>query len=232
MIRRPILGIMLGLSAVLALSGVTSAFSGLANGSFESGTFGGGSFQTVTAPDSTTITGWKVATGDVDWIGSYWTAAGGTKSLDLNGCSAGTISQTFATTVNDTYKVTFALSGNPAGSPAVKTLTVSATGGTTAAYSFDTAAAGNTLADMKWTSQSYSYRATGASTTLTFMSTTSGCFGPALDNVVVTQTSAASAQTCKNGGWKTLVDTRDHHFKNQGDCVSFYASGGKNLADG
>jgi hypothetical protein len=34
---------------------------------------------------------------------------------------------------------------------------------------------------------------------------------------------------CKNGGWQNLVDSAGNSFKNQGDCVSFVATGGKNL---
>jgi hypothetical protein len=33
-----------------------------------------------------------------------------------------------------------------------------------------------------------------------------------------------SKDQCKNGGWKDFGTT----FKNQGDCVSFVATGGKN----
>jgi hypothetical protein len=34
---------------------------------------------------------------------------------------------------------------------------------------------------------------------------------------------------CKNGGWKTFTNPA---FKNQGDCVSFVATGGKNPPNG
>jgi hypothetical protein len=34
---------------------------------------------------------------------------------------------------------------------------------------------------------------------------------------------------CKNGGWQTLMDSEGNSFKNQGDCVSFVATKGKNL---
>lgn len=40
-----------------------------------------------------------------------------------------------------------------------------------------------------------------------------------------------SKDQCKMDGWKTLVDSALHSFKNQGDCVSFVATGGKNTAD-
>ena len=34
---------------------------------------------------------------------------------------------------------------------------------------------------------------------------------------------------CKNGGWQNFTDPP---FKNQGDCVSYVATGGKNGANG
>jgi len=37
---------------------------------------------------------------------------------------------------------------------------------------------------------------------------------------------------CKKGGWQGLVDDQGRSFKNQGDCVSFVATGGKNRASG
>ena len=50
-------------------------------------------------------------------------------------------------------------------------------------------------------------------------------FTNATGNVVVTDTRPlpTSKDECKNGGWKTYGI-----FKNQGDCVSFVATGGKN----
>ena len=38
-----------------------------------------------------------------------------------------------------------------------------------------------------------------------------------------------SKDDCKKGGWKNLVDSQGNPFKNQGDCVSFVATGGSNL---
>jgi hypothetical protein len=37
---------------------------------------------------------------------------------------------------------------------------------------------------------------------------------------------------CQNGGWQNLIDVRGRPFKNQGDCVSYVVTGGKNLAKG
>ena len=37
---------------------------------------------------------------------------------------------------------------------------------------------------------------------------------------------------CKDGGWQDYTDTNGTPFKNQGDCVSFVATDGRNLASG
>jgi hypothetical protein len=42
-------------------------------------------------------------------------------------------------------------------------------------------------------------------------------------------TTPTSKDQCKNGGWKTFTNPA---FKNQGDCVSFVATGGKNPPNG
>jgi choice-of-anchor C domain-containing protein len=227
--RRSGLGIAIGGLAAITLAGATLAFSGPTNGSFETGTYvnGGSGFEQLSAGD-TSIDGWTVDSGSVDWIDTYWPAADGSKSIDLSGGEAGAISQTFDTTIGNTYTVSFALSGNPAGDPAVKTLDVSATGGTVSSYSYDVTALGNDLTNMNWTSASYTFLATSPTTTLSFVSTTEGVFGPAIDNVVVTE-SVPVKNDCKNGGWQTMIDNAGNSFKNQGDCVSYFATKGKNL---
>jgi choice-of-anchor C domain-containing protein len=225
--RRHGLGIAIGGLAAITLAGSTLAFSGLINGSFETGTFlpNASGFEQLNAVD-TSIDGWTVDAGSVDWIGAYWQADDGAMSIDMSGAGAGTISQTFETTIGNTYNVSFALSGNPDGDPAVKTLDVSATGGTVGNYTYDASA--NDLNNMNWTEATYSFLATSASTKLSFISTTATPFGPAIDNVVVTETVPVK-DDCKQGGWQTMIDTAGNHFKNQGDCVSFFATKGKNL---
>uniref|UniRef100_A0A7C4KIK9 Choice-of-anchor C family protein n=1 Tax=Anaerolinea thermolimosa TaxID=229919 RepID=A0A7C4KIK9_9CHLR len=155
------------------------------NGSFESGT-NPGSYLTVTAPNNTTITGWSVVSADIDYIGSFWSAADGVRSIDLSGNigSAGAIQQTFATSAGATYYITFSLAGNPSGSPTIKTVQVSASpcaGCSPQNFTFDTT--GRSLASMGWVDATYSFLATGASTTITFTSLDSTGYGPAIDNV-------------------------------------------------
>ena len=80
----------------------------------------------------------------------------------MSGADAGTLIQTFDTTIGNTYTVSFLLAGNPAGPPAVKTLDVSATGGTLAHYTYDTT--GTDVTDMGWTPETYTFLATSAAT--------------------------------------------------------------------
>ena len=49
---------------------------------------------------------------------------------------------------------------------------------------------------------------------------------------VVAPISPISTTQCKDSGWKTLVDGKGAAFKNQGDCVSFVATKGKNNGNG
>ena len=210
------------------------------NGSFETGGFvqdtTGYGYMTVEAntPQAGVINGWTVTNGEIDWIGKYWTASDGAKSIDLNGLKPGAISQTFATTPNNTYVVSFKLAGNPDnadnefGAPAVKTMTVAATGNDPKSYSVN--ALGKSHDAMGWSDAGYSFVAKGSTTTITFTSTTDGVSGPAIDNVTVTETLSPGA-ACKNGGWKAMSDKTPTPFKNQGDCVSYYATGEKNLAN-
>ncbi len=151
----------------------------LVNGSFEEGP------QTPNVPlekDSTALKGWVVSQGNIDFLdSSFWQAADGKRSLDLNGFTAGAISQTFKTQKGQKYRVRFALAGNPAG-PAEKKLQVSA-GGKTMEFTF--AATGKTRTDMGWVSKTWEFTAEAEETTLEFLSLTEGDSGPALDDVVV-----------------------------------------------
>jgi len=231
-------GPMVAVVAAIALPVAVLAGGDVSNGSFENGNFNGSGFEPLAAGtvNAGAMTGWTVTSGSIDWIDSYWTPEDGSKSLDMNGTptsevpsTVGTISQILATTVNNTYVVHFFLAGNPTCGPSTKNLIVSATGAAPQNYSF-TNTSTTTLTNMGWEAEAYSFGATGASTTLTFAadpSNTSIC-GPALDNVSTTETVAtvATGADCKRGGWRTMFEPDGTPFKNQGDCVSFFATSG------
>lgn len=170
----------LGLVALLALPAAANA-TAFSNGSFEKGT-APGSFSTVNAGESG-IDSWDVVSGSVDYIGNYWQAGAGERSIDLNGNGIGAIAQTFDTIFGMKYVVDFLMAGNPDGTPTLKGLDVAATGNATSQYSFLTS--GNDKNAMGWVSKRYTFVATGTSTTLSFTSLDQGSFGTALDGVNV-----------------------------------------------
>lgn len=167
----------------------SSAWAGLINGSFELGT-DPGSFKTLN-PGATDITGWTI-TGQLDYIGTYWQASDGGRSLDLSGLSAGSIQQDIDTIIGSTYIVNFDMAGNPDGDPTIKQLTVEAVGVDAQAFDFDIT--GHTKSNMGWQTMQWLFVANATTTTLKFTSLVGDTgWGPALDNVTVTAVPAPAA---------------------------------------
>jgi choice-of-anchor C domain-containing protein len=176
---------------------LSSASAQIVNGSFEQGA-NPGSFSMLYA-GSTDLTGWSIDVESVDYIGGYWQASHGVRSLDMSGLTAGQISQTLNTVAGSTYRVTFDMSGNAGGAPAVKMLTVSVNGAQAQTYSYDTTAKGTTQLNMNWETMIYEFTANSSSTVLAFTSGTPGWFGPALDNVSITANEVEEIDTDGDG---------------------------------
>ena len=156
---------------------------GIFNGSFESGIDPGLSIN-LGAPDSTTIQGWTVKSGSIDYIGSRWVAGDGNRCLDLNGLDPGTMMQTVSGLApGQHYELSFLLAGNPEAGPTVKTLQASV-GTFFQNYTFDIT--GATTAHLGWTSKKLDFTATSPLMDVTFTSLTAGAYGPALDSVNLT----------------------------------------------
>ena len=115
-------------------------------------------FATIYAV-SNAIPGWTVATGSVDWIGSYWQGAGGGYSIDMDGNNPGSISQNLTTVSGQGYTLTFDLSGNPGGGNPLKTLDVSAD---STAQNFTYTTGSNTNSNMQYVSETLYFQATGS----------------------------------------------------------------------
>jgi choice-of-anchor C domain-containing protein len=173
----------IGLAAVAILAMASTANANLIlNGSFEQGTAPG--IYTTLGTDSPNITNWTIG-GSIDYIGSFWQAADGNRSLDLNGFqAAGSVSQGFTTVAGQSYHVEFYMAGNPTGGTALKALTASG-GADTEVFTFITT--GYSTGNMGWTLKSFDFTATGSNTILTFASFNdpTGSWGAALDKVSV-----------------------------------------------
>ena len=118
---------LMGLIGALVLSAAIADAAPFTNGSFESASVDPGSGFLTLAPGSPAITGWEVfGSNSIDYIGTLWEADEGVRSVDLNGnIGPGGIRQTFDTVAGTAYEVLFAMAGNPAGLPVVKSRTCS-----------------------------------------------------------------------------------------------------------
>lgn len=184
-----ILGRAMAISAVVA----TAAGAQVVNGNFESSIPAPpGGFTTYGAGSN--FGGWTVGSGSIDLINGFWQAANGTYSVDMDGASVGSIFQDMVTSAGGTYDLSFALAGNPAGGPVIKTLNVFWDGANVGTFTFDIT--GKTFASMGWQSHTINnLTATTALTRLEFQSGTNGNFyGPALDAVSVSAVSTVTPE--------------------------------------
>lgn len=183
------------LGRALALSTFVAAAAGaqVVNGGFESSIpVVPGTFVTYSAGQN--FGAWTVGTGSIDLINGFWQAASGTYSVDLDGSSVGSIYQDLITSLGGTYDLSFALSGNPAGGPVIKSMDVWWGSTNVGTFTFDITGKG--FANMGWqTFAVNNLTATSTTTRLTFQSTTNGNFyGPALDDVAVSQVSTVTPE--------------------------------------
>ncbi|MFE9096670.1 choice-of-anchor C family protein [Streptomyces sp. NPDC007264] len=170
----------------------TTAFS---NGSFETPIVAPNVFQTFVPGQDMGL--WQVESGTVDLVdNSYWQAAEGNQSVDLNGGGPGAVSQTFTTKPGTKYTVTYDLAGNPVVdptySPPVKTGKALIDGQTFQDFTFDTT--GKTPTNMGYVTRQFTFVANNTSTKLTFAGTNVGSHGPVIDDVRVQ--SCCSCSSC------------------------------------
>ncbi len=187
--------LLLGLAATLSLSTAANAAT-IVNGSFETGV-SPGSFTTLSG-GSTAINGWTVGGASIDYIGNYWTAQNGSRSIDLAGNGIGSISQIIATVTGQMYNVSFFVSRNPDGgvTPRIGFVDV---GGTPTQVSFANGA--STRQNMGWEQRNFVFTAASSSTTLRFSAdpaTSRTSFGLGLDNVSI-------AAVPEPGTWMMLL---------------------------
>ena len=190
-------------AASMLVASSASAASLLTNGGFEDITgaaaqgWGGYTFGEVYTP---VLPGWTIDGGTVDvtQTGSVWGPAfEGRNSLDINGWDAGQISQTFATTPGETYKVSLAYSRNAAGAPDPATADVSVGGQTLHLSAANDGSFGGPSA-MQWKTATFDFVAQGPTSTLTLGATVPGNGGVFFDAVNV-------AAVPEPATWATMI---------------------------
>ncbi len=155
----------------------------VSNGSFETPVLGSTtSFASYGL--GSTLGAWTVSGGSVDLIRTYWQAADGSQSIDLNGGSQGTLSQTIGTILDRHYTLSFSLAGNPDNAQN-KVLRV--WWGTQDLGLVTFIQGSNTRTSMGWQTITFAgLVAAGPSTALRFQGVSAGAWGAALDNIVLT----------------------------------------------
>ena len=155
------------------------------NGSFELGSVDPGVYQTL-GVGSTAITGWEVIGSNIDYVGSFWQASDGSRSLDLNGNSGpGGIRQTFDTVAGQQYAVIMDIAAHHPPGHDRFALRIDLNGViSSVGFGPDP---GSTRDDMRWNSGLFVagwVTATSDHMTLSIFSETNDpVYGPAIDNV-------------------------------------------------
>jgi len=169
---------------VLAVTNVVVPTNLVNNGSFETPFIGESNLTYLTYSAGQIMGGWTVTSNSVDLIDTYWQAADGVQSADLNGGSAGgAIYQDVATVPGQQYYLSFSLAGNPGGATTIMTNQVWWNGSLLDTVTFNTT--GHSVTAMGWTNLEYLVTATAATTRVQFASVTSGYYGPAVDDVML-----------------------------------------------
>jgi formylglycine-generating enzyme required for sulfatase activity len=128
--------------------------------------------------------------------------------IDLNTCAPGYIQQSINTIIGQSYSISFKLAANNKDARnIIKTCRLSIIGSSTITqdYTFDPSATTyESYESMGWIDQNYIFTADSSTTTIKFESTCPdcGCFGPAIDNVCLIQTSA-NYNNCANWNGST-----------------------------
>ena len=155
----------------------------IVNGSFEDGP----DTEVYVSLDekSTSIKGWTVTRGQIDYIAAHWKAADGKRSLDLHGSPGfGCVKQTIKTEQGKTYRVTFMMAGNPGVGTKLMTLAVYAN---KESKKFEFDCTDKTIEEMGWSKKTWDFKADADETVIEIATamTEEPFAGPALDNVSV-----------------------------------------------
>ncbi len=170
-------------AALLASSAANAVI--VVNGSFEDGAdIAPGGFLTLTGGDDSSITGWTVLNDGVDYIGTYWQASDGVRSLDLSSETAGGVMQMISGfETGKHYRITFDISANSGSLTRPRRLVASATGGEAVIYSYLNP--DNTNDNMQYETFTYDFFASGLMQQISFKSLDLTPYGPVLDNVSI-----------------------------------------------
>ncbi|QSQ24614.1 DUF642 domain-containing protein [Pyxidicoccus parkwayensis] len=147
----------------------------ITNTGFEAAPAGSYNYTVLTA-GATTLTNWTIGGSIKVMHSTYKAPHAGTKSVDLNGVSAGSIEQTIPTVVGGGYTVKFYVSNSPGCTGVNRTATLT--------YGPSSASVSNTSAG--WSLRTYVFNATSTTSLIKLESTAGGVScGLAIDDITV-----------------------------------------------
>ncbi|RKG98600.1 DUF642 domain-containing protein [Corallococcus sp. CA053C] len=167
-----------GTDAVIQDPDVASVEQGLnvaTNGGFEANAIGNFNYVQLNA-GSTALPPWTI-TGSIKVLKNpYKVPAGGVQSIDLNGSSAGSVTQYVPTVVGGGYTLSFYVSNSPGCTTVSRSMDIA----------YDTRTASTSNASATWSLRTYTFNATTTSTLIKLTSTSGGVgCGLAIDNLTV-----------------------------------------------
>ncbi len=170
-----------------------------------------------------TFGNWTVQSGDVELVGtSFQSSPLGGRSVDLNGSTAGAISQTLSTTTGRQYQVLFNVSGNWLSGEATKDWRVSAAG-TSQDYSL-IQPTGWSTSNMLFSGRSMTFTANSSSTTLAFQSLDTGNSGAVIADVRVIEIPAAVQSLLNSDSTLTYDAATGKFYKSVASNQTFTAA--------
>lgn len=172
------------------------------NGGFELPAVAPSPFQTFNAGQE--LAGWTVTSGNVDLVhSSYWAAAYGVQSVDLNGSGPGELHQDLAVSPGQVYGISFQLSANPDCAPGPRTLAVLWAGTVIGEYAVESGSV--SLPNLSYGVHQVQATAAAPVQRLSLRSTTAGACGPVIDAVQVKLAGEATVSGDYDVGSGTLV---------------------------
>lgn len=177
----PVLG---ATNDVLTLPADVTPLNLVSNGSFETPFIGESNLAYTIYSAGRIFGGWTVESNSVDLIDTFWQAADGVQSVEVNSSSGsgGALYQDVATIPGQQYYLHFALAGNTS-SQTIKTNQVWWNGNLLDTVTFDTT--GHSVTAMGWTNYEYLVTATGVTTRVRFANLPSSDHGSAVDEVIL-----------------------------------------------
>lgn len=166
----------------LAAAGLPARASLVTNGGFEAPAIAAATFVNVVGGAEPAGFAWTVTTNNVDIfsngvLSTTAVAHDGVQALDLVGFGdTGAISQSFATTAGQTYRLSFAYGNNPV-STGSASADVRVLDGATSLLAASITHASSTLADFHWDLFDATFVGTGGTVSLSFVNTVGGSNG-------------------------------------------------------